>query len=329
MAKKILALAFLGILTFIASAQNSQAACPGPEFLGSPYETGETIRLRGVSSVNPWFLCLYDPKGNLANYTVSQSNPTPSTISYTADTLGIWTGVVLTGSEFTEGLKSTSCPDSLEGRTIACSVTTNVTASTTTPPTTPTMPTEPITPTPPTNSGYKCINKDNLEIIDSSGNYSYSECDNVCKLKDIGDYCSESPCTTGYTCSTAEEACACSAFEEETEPTTPTTPTTPATPTTPTAGIGTSPATGGSYANPLPGIHTLTEAATVMIQAILGLIGTIALLFLIIAGIMYITAAGEEEKIKAAKRIITGTIVGLGIALLAFSFLQVIVDILG
>lgn len=325
MVKKILVLAFLGIITFTVSAQDSQAACPGPEFLGSPYEEGETIRLRGVSSVNPWFLCLYDPKGNLANYTVSQSNPTPSTISYTADAEGIWTGVVMNGSEFVGGLISTSCPESLEGRTIACSVTTSVTASTTTPPTTPTMPTEP---TPPTAEvTYRCINRGTVESSETPNKYYY--CDKECNIETIDDFCSESPCTTDYTCSTAEEACACSEFEEDpATPTTPTTPTTPAAPTTPATGTSASPATGGSYVNPLPGIHTLTEAATVMIQAILGLIGTIALLFLIIAGIIYITAAGEEEKIKKAKGIITGTIVGLGIALLAFSFLQVIVEIL-
>lgn len=315
MVKKILALAFLGIITFLASAQNSQAACPGPEFLNSPYKTGDTVRLRGGSSIAPWVMCLYNPSGNLANYTTNQSATGTITISYTANTVGTWTGVVLTGSELVSSpTSSSSCPSSIASRSIACSVTTNITASTTTP-TTPTTPTEPTTPTTPTTGGYKCVGSNGAE--NASGIYY---CDDLC---DKENACSSSPCPSSGTifCSTPEETCSCSS----TTPTTPTTPTAPTEPTETTA----SAATGGSYTNPLPGIHTLTEAATVMIQAILGLIGTIALLFLIIAGIMYITAAGEEEKIKAAKRIITGTIVGLGIALLAFSFLQVIVDILG
>jgi hypothetical protein len=319
MVKKILALAFLGIITFLASAQNSQAACPGPEFLNSPYETRDTVRLRGGSSVTPWVMCLYNPSGNLANYTTNQSAAGTITITYTANTAGTWTGVVLTGSELItlpDPKASSTCPLSITSRSIACSVTTNITASTTTP----TTPTEPTTPT---SGDYQCGGDESAEDGTDTGRLY---CDDVCDMN-IDNYCIESPCTiaSGNWCDTAEEACACSAFEEEAEPTTPITPTTPAAPTGPAS----SAATGGSYINPIPGIHTLTEAATVMIQAILGLIGTIALLFLIIAGIMYITAAGEEEKIKAAKRIITGTIVGLGIALLAFSFLQVIVDILG
>ncbi|MFA6897618.1 MAG: pilin [Patescibacteria group bacterium] len=84
------------------------------------------------------------------------------------------------------------------------------------------------------------------------------------------------------------------------------------------------------FCNPLEGtIESLTEAGTKSIQALLGLIGTIALLFLIVAGITYITAAGEEEKIKNAKKMITGTIIGLGITLIAYSLLVTVSEILG
>lgn len=83
------------------------------------------------------------------------------------------------------------------------------------------------------------------------------------------------------------------------------------------------------YANPLMGtIDSLVDFGTKSAQTLLGLIGTIALLFLIIAGLRYITAAGQEESIKSAKRIITGTIIGLGIALIAFSLLQTVLKML-
>ena len=61
---------------------------------------------------------------------------------------------------------------------------------------------------------------------------------------------------------------------------------------------------------------------------LLRLVGSIALLFLIIAGVMYMTAGGSEEKITTAKRILTGAIIGLGIVLLAYSLLAEINKIL-
>jgi len=75
-------------------------------------------------------------------------------------------------------------------------------------------------------------------------------------------------------------------------------------------------------------IETLVQGGEKMIGYILGIIGSIALLLIIIAGIMYITAAGAEEKITSAKKILTGAIIGLGIALLAFSLLEVVMTVL-
>jgi uncharacterized membrane protein len=84
------------------------------------------------------------------------------------------------------------------------------------------------------------------------------------------------------------------------------------------------------YCNPLEGtIENFEEAGTKSVQALLGLIGTVALLLFIIAGITYMTAAGDEEKVKNAKKIVTGTIVGLGIALIAYSLLVTITEIMG
>lgn len=64
-------------------------------------------------------------------------------------------------------------------------------------------------------------------------------------------------------------------------------------------------------------------------QALLGLLGTVALILLVIAGMMYMTAAGNELRIATAKKIITGTIVGTGIALIAYSLLVTLADIMG
>ena len=83
------------------------------------------------------------------------------------------------------------------------------------------------------------------------------------------------------------------------------------------------------FCNPLrQSVETLVEGGEKMIGYILGLIGSVALLLVIIAGIMYMTSAGNEEKIASSKKILTGAVIGLGIALLAFSLLQVLLSVL-
>jgi len=83
------------------------------------------------------------------------------------------------------------------------------------------------------------------------------------------------------------------------------------------------------FCNPLrQSVETLVQGGEKMIGYILGLIGSVALLLVIIAGIMYMTSAGNEEKIASSKKILTGAVIGLGIALLAFSLLQVVLSVL-
>lgn len=50
-------------------------------------------------------------------------------------------------------------------------------------------------------------------------------------------------------------------------------------------------------------------------------IGIIAVVIIIVAGIMYATAAGDEAKVKKAKHALIGGVVGLVIALLAFAII--------
>jgi hypothetical protein len=84
-----------------------------------------------------------------------------------------------------------------------------------------------------------------------------------------------------------------------------------------------------AYTNPLhTTVLSLPGAGKVIISYLLGLLSTIALFFLVYAGVVYITAAGDEKKIQQAKSIITYTVVGLGVALLTYSLLQTVLDIL-
>ena len=84
------------------------------------------------------------------------------------------------------------------------------------------------------------------------------------------------------------------------------------------------------FCNPLRGsVETIVQAGETLLGYILGLIGSIALLFIIIAGMMYMTSAGNEERISSSKKILNGAVIGLMIALLAYGLLHVIMTVLG
>jgi len=83
------------------------------------------------------------------------------------------------------------------------------------------------------------------------------------------------------------------------------------------------------FCNPLrESVETLVQGGEKMIGYILGIIGSVALLLMIISGTMYMTSAGNEERIASSKKILTGAIIGLAISLLSFSLLQLLISIL-
>ncbi len=61
---------------------------------------------------------------------------------------------------------------------------------------------------------------------------------------------------------------------------------------------------------------------------LLGIAGSVALLMLIIAGVMYITSFGDEQKVVTAKKIFNFTVVGLILVLLSYSIIVVLRDVL-
>ncbi|MDD5291300.1 MAG: IPT/TIG domain-containing protein [Patescibacteria group bacterium] len=63
-----------------------------------------------------------------------------------------------------------------------------------------------------------------------------------------------------------------------------------------------------------------------VIRIALGFLGIIAVGLIIYAGWLYMTAAGEEEKIEKAKKILTGAIIGLVIVLSAFAIASFILN---
>lgn len=63
----------------------------------------------------------------------------------------------------------------------------------------------------------------------------------------------------------------------------------------------------------------LTNSAANIVSTILAVTGTIFLVLTVVAGIMWMTASGNEEKISKAKKMIIGAAIGLGVCLSAYT----------
>jgi type IV secretory pathway VirB2 component (pilin) len=94
------------------------------------------------------------------------------------------------------------------------------------------------------------------------------------------------------------------------------------------ASAASSASTSTVFSNPLSW-DTVQEVLASLLFNLQGIIITLAILFIVIGGIMYISSSGDETRIKRAKAVITGACLGLAIALAGPSFLREIRSILG
>lgn len=74
----------------------------------------------------------------------------------------------------------------------------------------------------------------------------------------------------------------------------------------------------------LPGDTNVSTFILRIINIALAIAGLIAVLFLIIGGFRYITAAGNEEAAESAKKIIINSIIGVVVIILSFVIVRVI-----
>ena len=65
------------------------------------------------------------------------------------------------------------------------------------------------------------------------------------------------------------------------------------------------------------GAKTFSQIATKVLDFLLSIIGMLAIIMLVIGGVMYLTAAGDEGKAEAGKKVVTYAIVAIAIALSA------------
>lgn len=76
-------------------------------------------------------------------------------------------------------------------------------------------------------------------------------------------------------------------------------------------------------------LGTADLEATVIniVQWALGLLALVAVVMIIIGGFRWITAAGNEEKIESAKKLISAAVIGLIIVLLAWAIVIFVVGV--
>lgn len=90
--------------------------------------------------------------------------------------------------------------------------------------------------------------------------------------------------------------------------------------------------TGGTgtinFTNPLK-FCTVEKILTSALGTLQGIILTLSIIFIVLGGIFYITSAGNEKRITAAKGTLTAAVIGLAIGIAAPSFLKEISTILG
>ena len=94
------------------------------------------------------------------------------------------------------------------------------------------------------------------------------------------------------------------------------------------ASSGSTGAGGASFGNPIAfaTVDRLLEQVATTVQSI---VAVLAVLMIVVAGILYMTSAGDQGKVETAKKAVTAAIIGLALALAAPALLKEIYDVLG
>lgn len=80
--------------------------------------------------------------------------------------------------------------------------------------------------------------------------------------------------------------------------------------------------------NPLSGVGTLPDLIRNIANYISGIIGFIAIIMFIYAGIIFVTSAGDGGKVTEAKRIVIWASIGVGVVLAADGLIALVKVIL-
>lgn len=78
----------------------------------------------------------------------------------------------------------------------------------------------------------------------------------------------------------------------------------------------------------LSGSLSITQIAVNFLNFLLAVVGILALIMLIIGGIMYLTSAGDDDRIKTAKKIVVWSVVGISVALASLVIVKQIASLI-
>jgi len=81
------------------------------------------------------------------------------------------------------------------------------------------------------------------------------------------------------------------------------------------------------FRNPI-GAETIGGLAASILNSLMGVVAVIAVVFVVIGGIMYMSSAGDEKRIETAKKVIGGALIGVAIVFAGPTFLKEILIIL-
>ncbi len=88
------------------------------------------------------------------------------------------------------------------------------------------------------------------------------------------------------------------------------------------------PSGGGQFKNPIE-FATVDKLLAKVSTTVQGIVAVLATLMIVVAGILYMTSAGDQSRVETAKKAVTAAIIGLSLALAAPAFLKEIYKALG
>lgn len=314
------------------------------------YVKGESLRLDGLNpdGSGNWFLCIYNGSNSRKKEVSYSSTFFPQNITNVGDSVGVWKGLAVAGTggcpvvyDANQGCASSTdvveCDSGKVGNCSSgsCNLSTyTCVAATATPTPTATpvgllgcsCPTGSPVGCPPIGTMITCSMSDS-NVSAFCGNAANAACSLIMPVGlpncDCASLLTATPTATVTVTGTAAPGTTCGID----------TPPScklgclPQDPDCAAPGCTVSPS-GVTICNP-----TLTNSFDLLVQNvtgwILGIIGSLALLFLIIGGIMYIGAGGDQDRIKTAKTIVTAVVIGLIVVIASYSIINEIKKILG
>lgn len=71
------------------------------------------------------------------------------------------------------------------------------------------------------------------------------------------------------------------------------------------------------------------QLASAIVTILISFAGALSIIFIVIAGIKFVTSSGDEKKLASASATLTYAIIGLAVTILAFVILQIVQRFVG